>query len=162
MPTTDELYSALTADPQAVSQPLLEFGQGRVRERGTFLPVGATLDATGQVGLLTAVSEREPATSEDVLPILLEGLAQVANDASVVAVAAVEWVRISGANHARQPAIKVQVHHRRGFAVTFYVPAVRSGLGGWTFGDMIAKASPGLIALWPIQDCLLGRRLRRG
>lgn len=152
MPTADELYSALTADLQAISQPLLEFGQEQLRKRGAIWPVGAKLDATGQVGVLTAISERETATSEDILSMVLEGLAYAATDASVVAVAALEWVRISGADHAEQPAIKVQVHHRRGFAVTFYVPAVRHHLGRWSFGDMIAKASAGLVALWPIQS----------
>lgn len=151
MPTADELYSALEADLQAVSRPLFEFGEEQIRKRGGFLPVGAKLDATGQVRLLTAISEREAATSEDILSMVLDGLAHAATDASVVEVATMEWVRISGANHAEQPAIKVQVHHRRGFAVTFYVPAVRHPVGGWAFGDMIAKASAGLVALWPIQ-----------
>ena len=152
MPTADELYIALAADLQAVSQPLFEFGEERVRERGAFLPVGAKLDATGQVGLLTAISAREAATSEDVLPMLLDGLAHAATDASVVAVAALEWVRISGADHAEQPAIKVQVHHRRGLAVTFYVPAARGSLGVWSFGGMIAKLSAGLVPLWPAES----------
>ena len=152
MPTADELYSALEADLRAVSQPLFEFGEEQVRKRGAFLPVGAKLDATGQVALLTAISERKAATSEDILPMVLEGLTHAATDASVVAVAALEWARISVAHFAAQPAIKVQVHHRRGFAVSFYVPAVRHPLGGWSFGDMIAKASAGLVALWPIQS----------
>jgi hypothetical protein len=152
MPAPDELYSALAADLQAVSQPLFEFGEERVRERGAFLPVGAKLDDTGQVGLLTAISAGESATHEDVLPMLLEGLAHAATDTSVVAVATLEWVRISRGGNVEQPAIKVQVHHRRGLAVTFYVPAARGSLGEWSFGGMIAKLSAGLVPLWPAQS----------
>jgi hypothetical protein len=149
MPTRDELYDALQADLDSLSAPLFGFAEQQVRERGAFYPVGAALDTDGGVRLLTAVSERESATSVDILELVLEGLQHAATDDSIVAVATTEWIRISGAGQSEQPAVKVHVHHRRGLGVTFYVPASKDLFGGWRFGDMIARAGPGIIGAWP-------------
>jgi hypothetical protein len=148
MSAQDELYSALKPEFEALASPLFEFAEEQVRRRGAFLPVGAALELGGRVRLVTAVSERDPATSDDVLPLLLEALEQVAAEQVIVAVAAADWVRISGAGQVEQPAVKVNVHHRRGLSVTFYVPAVRRLLGGWSFGEIIARCGDHMIGAW--------------
>jgi len=149
MARVDDLYAALKADLNAAATPLLELGEQSVRKRGAFLPFGAALCDDGEVKLVTAISERDLASAEDVLPLLLEALAHAAAVTTTVAVATAEWVLIATDDTSERPAIKVSVHHRGGLAIAFYEPATKGPLGGWQFGELIARPSAGLVSAWP-------------
>jgi hypothetical protein len=147
MPVDQQLYAELKGDLATVSGPLFDLAEQLVRKQGAFLPFGAVLSSTGEVSLQAAASEQDVATSEDVLPILIEGLQQAARpDASAAAVA--EWVKIGMEGGAMVDAMKVQVHHRRGLCVSFYVLATKRFLKGWQFGDTIVQPAEPIVIEW--------------
>jgi hypothetical protein len=150
MSAFEELYSALGSDVLAISVPLFELGEEQLVKFGGIEPRGAGLDASGRLGMITERSHRATDTSADVRERVYESLPQIAAMESIVAVAAVEWVRISVGRHIDQPSIKVAIHHRRGLAVTLYEPATWHAGEGWEFGDVIARAGEPLIATWPV------------
>ena len=146
------LYREVKDELQAISGPLMDFAAEQVTKHGGFLPFGATLTTTGAIALQAAAPEEEPTTSEVVLPLLVTGLVtSVKADEAISAVAACEWVKIGLEGGALNDAIKVQVHHRRGIAVAFYLSAKKRLLRGWEFGDVIAKPADALIDGWPCE-----------
>ena len=148
MTQADSLYAELKPDVQTIAAPLMDFGEQQVRKNGGFLPFGATLTQSGEVALQAAMPERDPATSDDVLPLVMQGLEVAAGRAGITAVAVAEWVKIAEPGQELRDAIKVQVHHRRGLAVTLYTPATKRLLRGWNFGETIARAGEALIKSW--------------
>ena len=152
MSGSDTLYREMKAELQVVVSPLFDFATEQVRKRGAFLPFGATLSVQGEVVLQAAVPEGEVASSEEVLPLLIAGLQQDAMREGVAAVAVCEWVKIGKDGGRLHDAIKVHVHHNRGLAVAFYLPAHRQLLRDWHFGEMTARPADGLIQTWSTTD----------
>ncbi len=148
MSEADGLYAQLKPEMQTITAPLVDFGEQQVRKNGGFLPFGATLDRSGAVALHAAGADRDPAAADDVLPLVLQGLAIAAQQVDITAVAVAEWVKIAEPGEELRDAIKVHVHHRRGLAITFYIPAAKRLLRGWHFGETIARASDPLIEMW--------------
>lgn len=142
------LYSEVKSELQAMASPLFDFAASQVRKRGAFLPFGATLSAHGEIALQAAVPEHEVVSSEEVLPILIDGLRQDAMDKGLTAVAVCEWVKIGIDGGRFHDAVKVHVHHSRGIAVAFYMRASKRLLGGWEFGSMTAHPADGLVKGW--------------
>ncbi len=87
MSEASSLYADLKLEMQTIAAPLMDFGEQQVRKNGGFLPFGATLNRSGEVALQAALPERDPATSEEVLPLVLQGLAIAAQQAEITAVA---------------------------------------------------------------------------
>ena len=149
MTARDDLYEALGPDLESVTTRAFAFALRQLRKRGGFMPTGAVLQDDGRVGIMTTVFAREPVGRDEVLVSVREGLERLAS-ASVVALAVIDWVEISGAGQTEQLAVKLHVHHRRGLAVVFYAPASRAPSGEWTLGDTIARAGDALIDVWPM------------
>lgn len=145
-------YTEVKDELMKVADPLFGFATEQVLKQGAFLPFAAVLAADGQVALVAAAPEREPASGEDVLPLLVAGLQQSAAREDVTAAAACEWVKIGLNGGKLQHAVKVHAHHRRGVAVTFYLPATKPLLRKWQFGEMIMTPAPPLIEAWPNAD----------
>jgi hypothetical protein len=144
------LYAAVKADLAALATPLMEFGEQQVRKHGAFLPFGALLHGSGEVVLQAASDGQDVTTSEALLPLLVEGLALSARAESPRAVALAEWVKISDEAGTSTDAIKVLVHHADGIAVTFYVPASKKILRGWSFGETIVKRGDAIVPEWSL------------
>ena len=142
------LYRDLKPDLEQVSGPLLEFAQQQVRKRGAFLPFGATLNRSGEVALQAGSSGEEVESAGDVLPILHAGLRATAARGDVAAVAVCEWVKITPEGSGQTDAVKVLVEHERGLTIAFHVPCRRRMLGGWQFGDVLAKAVEPEVRPW--------------
>jgi hypothetical protein len=142
------LYAELRPELEAIADPLLEFGVEQVRKRGAFLPFGATLSASGEVSQQAALGDSDPATTADLLPVLIAGLRDAARSDSVVAVAAAEWVKIGQNGGELEDAVKVHVHHRRGLAVAFYIVSTRRLMRGWAFGEVMAKRAGPIVEAW--------------
>ena len=96
---------------------MFRMSEGFVTKFGSFLPHGAKLNGTGQVAIVAAAPENDVTNSEEVLPLLHEGLRQFSADWSTQAVAVSEHVFIG---EAMEPAIKVLVEHRDGLTLAFY------------------------------------------
>jgi hypothetical protein len=141
------LYSELKDELQVAAEPLFEFACQQVQKRGEFLPVGVKLLANRHVELVAAAPEEDITTSEVVLPLLITALNESAVDAEAVGVC--EWVKIEVQLGKLQDAVKVHVHHKRGLAVAFYIPAIKPFMRGWRFGEMIVTPAKALMLAWP-------------
>ncbi|MEN6425031.1 MAG: hypothetical protein ABFE13_06700 [Phycisphaerales bacterium] len=144
----ETLYGELKGDMQTIATPLLDFAQQQVRLRGMFLPFGASLDDAGQITLAAAGTEREMASSIEILPILHDGLRDAAARGKTTAIAVCEWVKITPQGGAQTDAIKVLVEHVRGLTVAFYLPCRKRMLRGWQFGEMIALPADPEVRAW--------------
>jgi hypothetical protein len=140
------LYDEAKPDLQAVSGPLFEFAEQQVQKRGAFLPFGATLEPDG-VALKAAATETEVASSDEVLPLLHEGLrSSLTSDTRAVAVC--EWVKITPTGGDQTDAVKVLVEHANGLCVAFYRPMRKKLLGKWQVGDMLVVAADPEVGAW--------------
>ena len=120
----DGLYREVQDDLNRVVGPLFEFGESQVRKRGAFLPFGATLNVSSEIGMEAAGAGEEYSSAIEILPILQEGLRARAKADQLSAVAVCEWVKINR-DGKRTDAMKVLVEHQRGITVAFYVPCKR-------------------------------------
>lgn len=148
---TDDLYCELQDDIQALASPLFEASEVFVRNRGAFLPHGAFLTAAGEVRLVAAAPpdfETRPVCSEEVLPMLHQGLRQDMERDDVVAVAVCEDVMITPEGEKTSRAMKVLVEHKRGLCVALYVPFRRKRLKGYVFGEILAVGAKPEVSAW--------------
>jgi hypothetical protein len=146
------LYKELKADFENVADPLISASTLFLRNRGAFLPHGATLLADGEVRLIMAVPpdfETRAGTAYEVLPLLHQSLRKAATESHVVAVAACEDVRITIGGKSESPAIKVLIEHVRGLTAAFYLPYSKRLFRGYRFGDMILKSVAAEVQPWP-------------
>ena len=147
MPVDQQLYTQVKDDLATISGPLFDVAEKLVRKQGAFLPFGAVLAETGDVSLQAAAPENDLTTSTEVLPFVIDAL-QHAVRPSAAAAAVAEWVKIGQDGGSLVDAMKVQVHHRRGLCVSFYVPATKRFLKGWQFGDTIVQPAEPLVVEW--------------
>lgn len=142
------LYAEAKADIEAVSNPLFEFSEQCLRERGNFLPHGAVLDAAGKVGLVAAAPENDITNSTEVLPLLHDGLRALAKDKDLVAVGVAESVTVTPDGQPSTDAIKVLFEHRRGLVVALYLPFKKQLWRGYSFGQVFTVLAAGEVNAW--------------
>jgi hypothetical protein len=130
------LYDDAKSDCGQLVEFLLGFAEGQVRKNGAFLPFGALLNEAGEVVPHAAMTGTDSSTSEEVLPLLHQGLRQ-ARSPGTRAVAVCEWVTITPEDGRRTDAAKVLVEHANGLTVAFYLPMRKKFLGGWAAGEML-------------------------
>ena len=140
-----DLYTQARDDLQAIVGPLFEFAEQQVQKRNAFLPFGASLDSKG-VSMAAADIGSDRATSEEVLPLLHDGLRSVRPDTRAIAVC--EWVTITPADGSPTDAIKVLVEHANGLTVAFCLPMRKKTLGKWQSGEMISVAADPEVKPW--------------
>lgn len=150
-PDIDDVYREVQDDLNLIVGPLFEFGESQIRKRGTFLPFGATLDASGEVSLEAASSGEEYVSAIEILPKLHEGLRARAKAAHLVAVAVCEWVNINR-DAKRTNAMKVLVEHKRSLTVAFYVPCHKKFMKDWQFEPMFAQSVEAEVEAWETDD----------
>ncbi|SFI92160.1 hypothetical protein [Jannaschia pohangensis] len=136
--TEDETQSLSEMEP--LIDALFDVSCDFVTKFGNFLPHGATLDSAGAVRLVGAMTENEMTNSEEVLPLLHDGLRQSTAQADTRAVGVSESVYI-GAE--REPAIKVLAEHRDGLTVALYMTWKKRLLRAPHFGETrMVRADP--------------------
>ena len=148
MMDADALYAEIKPDLERISSPLFEFGEQQVRKRGAFLPFGASLTRSGEIGLKAASTGEEVESGVEVLPILHEGLRASVAQGGVSAVAVCEWVKITPEGGKQTDAMKVLVEHERGLTIAFYVPCHKRMFGGWVFEGMFALPAEPEVRPW--------------
>jgi hypothetical protein len=129
-----ELYSEVKADITALADPLFDFSEQCLRNRGNFLPHGAVLTAEGKVRLVAADSGRDRTTSAEVLPLLHEGLRAMAREEVIIAIGVAENVTVTPDRQRPTKAVKVLVEHERGLTVALYLPFEKRLFKGYEFG----------------------------
>ena len=148
MADKEALYEELKNDLDRIVGPLFELGEQHIRKHNTFLPFGATLLESGQVGLEAATSGEEIESSIEVLPVLHDGLRSRVQEGGVSAIAICEWVHITLEGGRQTDAMKVLVEHERGLTVAFYVPCHENFLSGWQFEAMFVQPAEGEVCPW--------------
>ncbi len=147
--STDELYAELKGDIAAVANPLFDFSEKCLKERGNFLPHGAVLDANGKVGLVAASPDPNgKSNSTEVLPLLHEGLRIQVRDRELVAIGVAENVTVTPQGQPSTEAIKVLFEHKRGLVVALYLPFKRKFLRGYSFGQAFTVVATGEVNAW--------------
>lgn len=147
--STDELYAELKGDIAAVANPLFDFSEKCLKERGNFLPHGAVLDANGKVGLVAASPDPNgPSNSTEVLPLLHEGLRAQAMERELVAIGVAENVTVTPQGQPSTEAIKVLFEHRRGLVVALYLPFKKKFLRGYSFGQAFTVVTTEEVNAW--------------
>jgi hypothetical protein len=145
-----DLYAELKADVAAIADPLFEHSQKQLRTRNDFLPHAAVLNADGKVVLMGAMtgSRDGQASAGHILPMLLNGVRQVARERVLVAVGIAENVSVTRGNMPMR-AIKVLLEHERGLTVDLFLPFHRADGGGYHFGEAFVTPAAPALNLWP-------------
>jgi hypothetical protein len=147
--TPEELYAALKADIAALAEPLFEFSEKCLRQRGNFLPHGAILKQDGEIELVAAAPDGpDKTTSIEVLPLLHAGLRSIAKEKQAVATAVAENVTVTPDGGQATQAIKVLFEHQRGLTTALYLPFSKRFLRGYTFGDTFSVLAPPEVNAW--------------
>ena len=147
--STDELYAELKGDIAAVANPLFDFSEKCLKERGNFLPHGAVLDANGKVGLVAASPDPNgKSNSTEVLPLLHEGLRIQVRERELVAIGVAENVTVTPQGQPSTEAIKVLFEHKRGLVVALYLPFKKKFLRGYSFGQAFTVVTTGEVNAW--------------
>ncbi|MCM3874047.1 MAG: hypothetical protein ND895_25445 [Pyrinomonadaceae bacterium] len=152
MANEERLYKELKNDLDRIVGLLFELGERHIRDRGAFLPFGATLMESGQIGLEAATSGEEIESSIEVLPVLHDGLRSRVQEGGVAAIAVCEWVNIRIDGGRQTDAMKVLVEHERGLTVAFYVPCQEQLLNEWQFEAVFVQAAEGEVRPWDMTD----------
>jgi len=93
------LYKELGNDFDRMIGPLFEFGEQQIRKRGQFLPYGATLFQSGEIGFQAGTSGEEFESTIEVLPVLHEALrARVKEGGIAAAPVFTSWNQRSSSN----------------------------------------------------------------
>jgi hypothetical protein len=119
----------------------LPFAQQILDQHGEFFPYGVALNDSGEARMIAADSDPgEHPESADVLRTLVQGLQR--DRASLRAVAVVADVRVADSD-----AIRVDVEHREGHAISVLLPYKKKRLGrGIEYGSL--AASTGRTQIW--------------
>lgn len=144
-----EIYKAVKPDLSAVAGPLFVQSEKLLKERGDFLPHAAVLHSEGKLSLMGAMSGSPGAfaNSWHILPLIRDGLRALARERSLAAVGIAERVDVvPGAGPMR--AVKVQLEHREGLAIAFYMPFRREDSGEYTFGTMVTLFTEFEVDAW--------------
>lgn len=147
----DALYSELKPDVGAVANPLFDLSEKLIRELGNFLPHAVALTETGEVRVLGAApsASDDQATSVDVLPLLHNGLRQLARELPLKAVGVAENVTVAFQGQSPTKAVKVQFEHKRGLVVALYLPFEKKLLRGFVFGQPLTVPASPEVNVWP-------------
>lgn len=146
--TTDELYKELKNDMEAVADPLFNLSELFLKKRSNFLPHGAYLDASGQVGLFAAAPENEKTNSTKVLPLLHDGIRSSVKEKGYIAIGIAENVTVTPDGQPSTEAIKVLFEHKRGLVVALYLPFKKKFLRGYSFGEIFTISATGEVNPW--------------
>lgn len=148
--TPDELNAEIKPDLGAIADPLIELSGRFLRERGNFLPHGAVLTQDGRVRLVGAMCNTSDgvADSDYIKPMLREGLRSMASESPIKAVGVAERVTVNQSGGSPVRAIKVQLEHRQGINVAFYMPFSSEISGNYVFGKTFSVPANSEINAW--------------
>jgi len=133
------------ADMEDVVQTLFSLSCDLVAKNGNFLPHGAVQTDEGDIELVAAAGETEITNSEEILPLLQDGLRSHTGAASTRVAAVSESVFLGPK---RTAAIKVLVEHKDGLTVAFYQPWAKRFLKGPEFGEIMMREADPEIGGW--------------
>ena len=150
MTKIQDLYAEIKPDLGALADPLIELSGRFLRERGNFLPHAAVLSQDGKVTMVGAMCNRSDgvADSEYIKPLLRDGLRSMAHQTPLKAIGVAERVTVPQSGGEPVRAIKVQLEHRQGVNVTFYMPFSNEDSGEYVFGKTFSVPANSEINVW--------------
>ena len=145
---TDDQTQAHFAAINPLINALFEISEIKVEDDGFFTPHGAALFPPEEVRLiqLKAGGEASAMDPRAGLPDVKEGLAAQSEEAGCIGIGVAMLVTLEDG---MRNAIKVQVEHNSGFAMTFYLPFSLKGPGDVEFDDLIRQAAEPSLGNWP-------------
>ena len=147
--TTDNLYTEVKPDMEAIANPLFEFSELCLRKRGNFLPHAAVLDTQGKITIVAASPDLDGhSTSTEVLPLLHDGLRIKAKENELKAIGVAENVTVTRDGEPPTQAIKVLFEHKRGLVVALYLPFKKKFLRSYSFGEIFTILADGEVNAW--------------
>lgn len=115
----DPISPQAETDFEALMDSALPFALQTVAKRGELLPFGYTVSDDGALNMIGALPDGDAPLSDDVLTMLRDGVR--ANRAALRAAVYVSDVRTSQGD-----AVRLQLEHADGAAITFAYPYTRS------------------------------------
>jgi len=128
----DTASAEAQADLDGLLDASLQLGQELLEQHGEFFPVAMRVSAAGDTAGFAAGGLGERPRSRDVAAVLYEGLE--ANAAIDRACAVVTDIPLSSGSDA----IRVELEHRDGIAITVVLPYASEADGARTFGSLSA------------------------
>lgn len=150
MTTPDMLYTELKPEISLIANQLFELSEAFLRKNGNFLPHAAVLTQSGEVQTVAAAPDtiEDHADSTQVLPLLHDGLRQLAKEVSATAIGVAENVTITLEGQRPTKAIKVLFEHQRGLTVALYLPFKKKLLRGFVFGTTFSLQAAAEVNAW--------------
>ena len=147
---TEELYTEYKNQMNSVVGTLVDLSLGLLKNSGNFLPHGALVASDGEIRLVSAAPDGgDLTTSEEVLPVLRDGLRAHVAEGVAEAVATAENVQFAPKGGALRDAVKILYENADGLTVAFYTPFRKRLFGGYVSEEAVAvAASPEIIKNW--------------
>jgi hypothetical protein len=146
----DALYTELKPDIFTIADQLFDLSQTFLRKQGNFLPHAAVLTEQGEVRLVGEAPETADGrtTSTDVLPLLHNGLREMAKATPMRAIGVAENVTVTLEGKQPAKAIKVLFVHHRGLTVALYLPFEKRLFRGYVLGTVFSLKAAAEVNAW--------------
>lgn len=149
---SEELYKQSRYQLDPLVDVLVGESVGFLRDMGNFLPHAATYSIEGEIDFVGAAPENEITNSEEVLPLLHEGLRYKVGLGEIEAIAVAEHVKVAQDGGVLVDAIKIVFENNLGLCAALYAPYKKKFFGKIQVEPMFAiPAKPEVIECWPNQ-----------
>ena len=138
-------------DIDALLNAVLPFAQQMLGKYGEFYPIGASMNAAGEVGLVGVMPESEHPEAQEIIDLLLAQLVDDARKHEIKgSVICFDASAIPPGESAKRDAICAHLEHESGICVAAFLPYRKEISGQVTYGELFAgQLKPQIFARGP-------------
>jgi hypothetical protein len=126
-------------DIDALLNAVLPFAQQMLGKYGEFYPIGASMNAAGEVGLVGVMPESEHPEAREIIDLLMAQLVVEAGKHGIRAsVICFDGSAIPPGESAKRDAICAHLEHESGICVAAFLPYRKEISGQVTYGELFA------------------------
>ena len=126
-------------DIDALLNAVLPFAQQMLGKYGEFYPIGASMNAAGEVGLVGVMPESEHPEAQEIINLLLAQLVKDAGKHEIRgSVICFDGSAIPPGESAKRDAICAHLEHESGICVAAFLPYRKEISGQVTYGELFA------------------------
>ena len=126
-------------DIDALLNAVLPFAQQMLGKYGEFYPIGASMNAAGEVGLVGGMPKSEHPEAQEIIDLLLAQLVDDARKHEIKgSVICFDGSAIPPGESAKQDAICAHLEHESGICVAAFLPYRKAVSGQVTYGELFA------------------------
>jgi hypothetical protein len=126
-------------DIDALLNAVLPFAQQMLGKYGEFYPIGASMNAAGEVGLVGVMPESEHPEAREIIDLLMAQLVDEAGKHGIRAsVICFDGSAIPPGESAKRDAICAHLEHESGICVAAFLPYRKEISGQVTYGELFA------------------------